>query len=461
MESPFSAKMVFSSEKRTAAADAKRCAEHYDIYNDFPELPELIEHRYAPKSILVTGAAGFIASHVCIRLAKLYPQYNIVGVDKLSYCSDEEQVAGPLADCPNFKFVQADICEYGKMLTLMEEEGVDTVMHLAAQSHVDLSFKEGGPQQFVLDNVLGTTVLLEVAKKLGVKRFVHCSTDEVYGEGSFGDRVDFDEAAPLNPNNPYSASKAGADLMVQSFYKSFGFPVVITRGNNVYGPHQFYEKVVPKFIAQLHGGRALTIHGGGCNTRNFLHVQDTASAFDAILHCGEIGEAYNIGGKNEKTVLDVAADLLLAMGLDQQSESLVKFVPDRAHNDACYPITNTKLCALGWREKHGWEFGLANTVAFFLKQLSSEARDLSKVLEAHPMHRASDVKQPAQKRAESAASTMASETESLSYASDNASDGEDLNTKTIEAMPSEVQVLRKASRFTSLMAFASKVCYAT
>jgi UDP-glucose 4,6-dehydratase len=267
-------------------------------------------------------------------------------------------------------------------------------------------------------------VLLEVAKKLDVKRFVHCSTDEVYGEGSFDNRVDFDETAALKPNNPYSASKAGADLMVQSFYKSFGFPVVITRGNNVYGPHQFYEKVVPKFIAQLSSDRELTIHGTGGTTRNFLHVQDTASAFDAILHCGEVGEAYNIGGKNEKTVLDVAADLLLVMGLEQHFDERVRFVPDRAHNDACYPITNSKLCTLGWQEQHSWEFGLANTEAFFRKQLGSEVRDLSKVLEAHPMHKASDVQHPMHKCEESLASTSASETTSLS--------GEDFETDSVE-----------------------------
>merc|ERR1712050_197995 len=176
-----------------------------------------------------------------------------------------------------------------------------------------------------------------------------CSTDEVYGEGSFDNRVVFDESTQLNPNNPYSASKAGADLLAQSFYKSFGFPVVITRGNNVYGPHQYYEKVIPKFIAQLQSGRAVTVHGRGGTTRNFLHVQDTASAFDTVVHCGEVGEAYNIGGRNEKSVLQVAADLLVLLGLDSRKEELIQFVPDRAHNDACYPITNSKLHSLGWR----------------------------------------------------------------------------------------------------------------
>jgi len=261
-----------------------------------------------------------------------------------------------------------------------------------------MAFKDGGPQQFVQDNVQGTAALLEAARKLNVRRFVHCSTDEVYGEGSFEERVDFDESSTLSPNNPYSASKAGADLLAQSFYKSFGFPVVITRGNNVYGPHQFYEKVVPKFIAQLKSGRKITIHGKGGNTRNFLHVQDTASAFDTVLHRGIDGEAYNIGGKNEKTVLDVAADLLLTLGLEERHKELIEFVPDRAHNDACYPITNEKLLALGWREQHSWQFGLANTVAWFLERLQIDNRDLAKVLGAHPQHNATDPGASAQVR---------------------------------------------------------------
>jgi len=320
----------------------------------------------------------------------MYPRYRVVGIDKISYCSDVSNVLVPLADCPNFRFVRLDICDYEALVSLMEEEGIDTVLHLAAQSHVDLSFKEGGPQQFARDNVLGTASILEAARKIGVRRFVHCSTDEVYGEGSFGNRVMFDESTALNPTNPYSASKAGADLLVQSFRRSFNFPVIITRGNNVYGPHQFYEKVIPKFIAQLMSGRKITIHGRGGNTRNFLHVQDTASAFDAILHCGEVGEAYNIGGRNEKSVLDVAADLLLLLDLEERRSELVDFVPDRAHNDACYPITNAKLCSLGWREQHSWEFGLANTTRFILDRLRTERRDLSKVLEAHPRHNAAD-----------------------------------------------------------------------
>jgi len=382
---------TFSAERCGALAKAKQQTEGYNIYHDFPQLPKLVKKEHTPTSILVTGAAGFIASHVAIRLVRLYPHYHVVCVDKVSYCSDERNIVEPLRSCENFRFVKADICNYKLMLEIMQQEKVDTVMHLAAQSHVDLSFKEGGPQQFAIDNVLGTASLLEAARKAGVKRFVHCSTDEVYGEGGFGDqRVVFDESAELKPNNPYSASKAGADLLAQSFAKSFNFPVVITRGNNVYGPHQFYEKVVPKFIAQLRLGRRLTIHGSGTNTRNFLHVQDTASAFDAILHCGKDGEAYNIGGINEKSVLDVAADLLLLLGLESKKDELVSYVVDRAHNDACYPISNGKLCELGWQEQHSWEFGIANTVAFFLAKLLSEGRDLGQVLDPHPGHSASD-----------------------------------------------------------------------
>lgn len=369
-------------------AAAKRRAESYDMYREFPVLPDLLPSSYVPTSILVTGAAGFIASHVAIRLARLYPHYRVIGVDRISYCSDERFIVDALADASNFRFVKADICDYEKMLEIMTTERVDTVLHLAAQSHVDLSFREGGPQQFVLDNVLGTASLLEAAKKLNVRRFVHCSTDEVYGEGSFDNRVNFDESAPLRPNNPYSASKAGADVLAQSFHTSFGFPVIITRGNNVYGPHQFYEKVIPKFTSQLKSGRKLTVHGSGTNTRNFLHVQDTASAFDAIMHNGVVGEAYNIGGRNEKSVLHVAADLLLVLGLEQRRQELVDFVVDRAHNDACYPIEHSKLLTLGWTEQLSWELGLANTVAWFLKRLEAEKRDLSDVLSAHPSYEA-------------------------------------------------------------------------
>ncbi|CAK0816670.1 unnamed protein product, partial [Prorocentrum cordatum] len=228
------------------------------------------------------------------------------------------------------------------------------------------------------------------ARKRGIGRFIYCSTDEVYGEGSLEDRVEFFEGSLIAPSNPYAATKAGADLLAQAFCRSFGMPVIVTRGNNVYGPHQFYEKVIPKFIAQLKSGRQVTIHGSGGNTRNFMHVQDTASAFDCILHSGSVGQVYNISGRNEKTIVEVAADILLTLGSEGRCRELVAHVADRAHNDACYPIAGAKLAELGWHEEHSWEFGLANTVAWFSDRLGSRACDVGRFLSAHPSHRASD-----------------------------------------------------------------------
>eukprot|EP00403_Amphidinium_massartii_P029881 CAMPEP_0178391224 /NCGR_PEP_ID=MMETSP0689_2-20121128/11055_1 /TAXON_ID=160604 /ORGANISM="Amphidinium massartii, Strain CS-259" /LENGTH=415 /DNA_ID=CAMNT_0020011765 /DNA_START=86 /DNA_END=1333 /DNA_ORIENTATION=+ len=356
--------------------EAKRRAASYDVYAEFPRLEDAgMPATYTPSCILVTGVAGFIASHVAIRLARLYPHYRIVGVDKISYCSDAKYVTEPLANCTNFRFVQANVCDYSTMVALMKEESIDTVLHLAGQSHVDLSFREGGAMLSTMDNMMGTATLLEAARHLEVKRFIHCSTDEVYGEGDAESKNEFNEETQMLPNNPYAATKAGADLLVQSFYRSFKFPVIITRGNNVYGPHQFYDKVIPKFVTQLLMGRQITVHGQGRVTRNFLHVQDTASAFDAILHRGEVGESYNIAGKTEKSIVDIASDILLALGLASRRDELVTFVQDRAHNDACYPITNQKLRALGWKEQIPWDFGLAQTVTWFQLRVARLADD--------------------------------------------------------------------------------------
>lgn len=361
----------------------------YDLSSilDLPQLPHLVEHKYEPTSVLITGVAGFIASHVAIRLTRLYPQYRVVGVDKLSYCSDERYVTEPLAESTNFRFVQGDVCDVNFLCGLMEEEHIDTVLHLAAQSHVDQSFTDGGPMFFARDNVMGTAAMLEASKQAGVRRFVHCSTDEVYGEGTSDGQVVFTESSPMKPNNPYAASKAGADLMAQSFFTSFGFPVIITRGNNVYGPHQYYDKVIPKFMTQLIMGHKITIHGTGRNVRSFLHAQDTASAFDAILHCGSDGEIYNIGGRNHKSVLEVAEDVLNTLGMADSADQLVDMVDDRSHNDASYPIACDKLQSLGWREQISWESGLAGTMVWLRSRLQHEHHnwgEIEKAIQAHP-----------------------------------------------------------------------------
>lgn len=278
----------------------------------------------------------------------------------------------------------ADLVSY-----VLRKERIDTVMHFAAQTHVDNSF--GNSFTFTESNIMGTHVLLEAAKEAKVKLFVHVSTDEVYGEGSSGEASH--EGSMLEPTNPYAATKAGAEHLVQAYRRSFGMPVIITRGNNVYGPHQYPEKIIPKFINQLMRGLPLTLHGTGDNTRNYLFVEDVARAFECILHAGRVGEIYNIGGSNEKSNVEVARTLLASMGLVEreggdaaaaEAKWLVR-VPDRPFNDLRYPLDCSKLAALGWTERMDWVTGLATTVEWY-KRFSGNWRleDVESALVAHP-----------------------------------------------------------------------------
>jgi dTDP-glucose 4,6-dehydratase len=239
---------------------------------------------YEPKNILVTGGAGFIGSHVVIRLTKNYPQYKIVNLDKLDYCASLKNL-DCIKDAPNYHFIKGDILSEDLVNYVISSHKIDTIMHFAAQTHVDNSF--GNSIQFTKNNVLGTHVLLECAKVNKIRRFIHVSTDEVYGESSFADGVI--ENTMLQPTNPYAATKAGAEYLVKSYYKSFQLPTIITRGNNVYGPHQFPEKIIPKFIGLLHRKKPCYIHGTGEHKRSYLYVEDVARAFDIILHCGKPG----------------------------------------------------------------------------------------------------------------------------------------------------------------------------
>ena len=272
---------------------------------------------------------------------------------------------------------------------MLRKERIDTVMHFAAQTHVDNSF--GNSFTFTESNIMGTHVLLEAAKEARVKLFIHVSTDEVYGEGSSGEASH--EGSMLEPTNPYAATKAGAEHLVQAYRRSFGMPTIITRGNNVYGPHQYPEKIIPKFINQLMRGLPLTLHGSGDNTRNYLFVEDVARAFECILHAGKVGEVYNIGGSNEKSNVDVARTLLALMGVVEreggdaaaaEAKWLVR-VPDRPFNDLRYPLDCTKLAELGWVERMDWPTGLATTVAWY-KRFSGNWRleDVESALVAHP-----------------------------------------------------------------------------
>jgi len=332
-----------------------------------------------PKNILITGGAGFIASHVVILLVKKYPGLKIVNLDKLDYCSCAANL-GEIKDFQNYKFVKGNICSADMVNYVLKEERIDTIMHFAAQTHVDNSF--GNSFQFTENNIYGTHVLLEAAKNHGIRKFIHVSTDEVYGEGQEGEDPMLEEHV-LEPTNPYAATKAGAEFLVKSYHRSFKLPVIITRGNNVYGPHQYPEKIIPKFINQLQRGRAVTIHGTGLNTRNFLYVTDVARAFEKILFNGVAGMIYNIGGSNEISNIEVARSLIRLMGLSERMESLITYVPDRAFNDQRYTIDSSRLIEIGWTEEVSFEEGLEETVDWYRRH-GNRYGDIEGALAAHP-----------------------------------------------------------------------------
>ena len=284
----------------------------------------------------------------------------------------------------NFKFVKGDVGSADLMTYVMRSEQIDTVMHFAAHTHVDNSF--GNSFEFTENNIRGTHVLLETIKTLGtIKRFLHVSTDEVYGESSYEmDKANVEAASLLEPTNPYSATKAGAEMLVMAYGRSYGLPYVITRGNNVYGPHQYPEKAIPKFIMLARNGARIPIHGDGQATRSYMHIADAASAFDTILHKGELKGVYNIGAHEERTVLSVARDIGVALGVD--IDKTITHVQDRKFNDRRYFIDCSKLLALGWTQKVSWEEGLKETIEWYTKndEKSGYWGNLSGALVAHP-----------------------------------------------------------------------------
>ncbi|KAK9150775.1 hypothetical protein Syun_009084 [Stephania yunnanensis] len=316
---------------------------------------------YTPKNILITGAAGFIASHVANRLIRKYPDYKIVVLDKLDYCSNLKNLL-PSRLSPNFKFVKGDIGSADLVNFLLITESIDTIMHFAAQTHVDNSF--GNSFEFTKNNIYGTHVLLEACKVTGqIRRFIHVSTDEVYGETDEDAVVGNHEASQLLPTNPYSATKAGAEMLVMAYGRSYGLPVITTRGNNVYGPNQFPEKLIPKFILLAMRGKPLPIHGDGSNVRSYLYCEDVAEAFEVILHRGEVGHVYNIGTKKERRVIDVAKDICKLFSMDPDTS--IKFVENRPFNDQRYFLDDQKLKNLGWSERTTWEEGLKKTMEWY------------------------------------------------------------------------------------------------
>jgi len=297
-------------------------------------------------NILVTGGCGFIGSNFINYILKKDPTVKIFNIDCLNYCADVSNVISH----PNYKFIKGNITSKDLVLHILNEYSIDAIIHFAAQSHVDNSFDNS--LQYTTDNVMGTHVLLQASKEYGkIKKFLHFSTDEVYGEVDL-EHPGCHEKSLLNPTNPYAATKAAAEFLVRSYYHSFNLPVVIVRCNNVYGPNQYPEKLIPKFIKLLREGKPLTIHGNGSTRRNFIWAEDVAIATELIFHNGVLNEVYNIGTKQEYSVMDVATLLIERMTEDRAINNHVIFVEDRPFNDFRYSVDTTLLKSLGWEEKY-------------------------------------------------------------------------------------------------------------
>lgn len=312
--------------------------------------------------LLVTGGAGFIGSNFVQYMLRQYPSYTIINLDAVTYAGNLENLKS-VQNHPNYRFVKANITDRIAIQEIFRQ-GIDVVVNFAAESHVDRSILD--PEIFVRTNVMGTQVLLDAAKAYGVQKFVQVSTDEVYG--SLEETGLFTEKTPLSPNSPYSASKAGGDMLVRAYHETFGLPVNITRCSNNYGPYQFPEKLIPLIIANVLDDKALPVYGDGQNIRDWLYVEDHCSAIDLVIHQGRNGEVYNIGGNNERTNLAIIKTILQELG---KSENLITFVPDRPGHDRRYGIDPTKIMReLGWKPKYHFESGIKETINWYLQNRS-------------------------------------------------------------------------------------------
>lgn len=312
------------------------------------------------RSILVTGGAGFIGSNFIRYFLESHPDVRLVNFDKLTYAGNLDNLRD-IGNDGRYAFVRGDICSRDEVLGTMKKFDASAVVHFAAESHVDRSIS--GAAVFVTTNVLGTQVLIDAARERKVERFLHVSTDEVYG--SLGAGGKFSESTPLHPNSPYAASKASSDLLVLAAVHTFGFPAVVTRCSNNYGPYQFPEKLIPLMIANAADGKPLPVYGEGLNVRDWLFVRDHCTALDAVLERGRTGEVYNIGGNNEWRNIDIVK---LLLGMTRKPESLITFVKDRPGHDLRYAIDASKIMnELGWAPSVTFEEGLRRTVEWYIK----------------------------------------------------------------------------------------------
>lgn len=312
--------------------------------------------------ILVTGGAGFIGGNFVHYMVNKYPEDMIVNLDLLTYAGNLETLK-PVEDKPNYKFVKGDIADRPFIMALFEKEQFDVVVNFAAESHVDRSITN--PGLFVQTNVMGTQTLLDASRQFGVKRYHQVSTDEVYGDLPL-DRPDlfFTEDTPLHTSSPYSASKAGADLLVLAYYRTFKTPVTVSRCSNNYGPYHFPEKLIPLMIANALNDKPLPVYGKGENVRDWLYVEDHCKAIDLIIHNGRVGEIYNIGGHNEMKNIDIVKIICKELG---KPESLITYVTDRKGHDMRYAIDPTKIHnELGWLPETKFQDGIVKTIQWYL-----------------------------------------------------------------------------------------------
>ncbi len=308
--------------------------------------------------ILVTGGAGFIGSNFIRYLVERYKDYQVVNLDKLTYAGNLENLR-EVENSSNYEFIKGDMGD-ARLVEEILQRGIEVIINFAAESHVDRSIED--PLIFIKTNVLGTQTLLGAGRKQGISRFIQISTDEVYG--SLGAAGYFTESTPLAPNSPYSASKAGADLLVRAYCKSFNFPAIISRCSNNYGAYQFPEKLIPLVITNALEGKELPIYGDGLNIRDWIYVDDHSRALDLVLHRGREGEVYNIGGENERTNLDIVKFIVKELG---KPESLISFVKDRPGHDRRYAIDPSKLREeLGWKPQTNFQEGLRQTIRWYL-----------------------------------------------------------------------------------------------
>jgi dTDP-glucose 4,6-dehydratase len=304
--------------------------------------------------LLVTGGAGFIGSNYVRYVFKKHPSYRVTVLDKLTYAGNLDNLL-EVKGLKNYRFVRGDICDAKLVNRLVN--GCDAILNFAAETHVDRSIL--GPGSFVTTDVYGTHVLLEAVRTLGVKRYVQISTDEVYGSIEKGS---FKENDPLHPSSPYSASKAGADLLVLGYYNTYKLPVLITRSSNNFGPNQYPEKLIPLFITNLIEGKKIPLYGDGLNVRDWLYVTDNCEGIDVVFHKGKTGEIYNLGAGNEYTNLEITHRILKAL---RRPESMIERVKDRPGHDRRYSIDCRKIHALGWKPKYGFDLAIRETIRWY------------------------------------------------------------------------------------------------